>query len=80
MYIQTNSRKLRENWGAYLDHVAATGDRLLVTRHGRKLVALVSVKDLDALETVEQGREAFWEERHARQMEEMRAMREVLEG
>jgi prevent-host-death family protein len=58
MHIQTTSRTLRENWGAYIDHIAATGDRVLVTRHGREQIALVPVADLRALEDAEQ-REFF---------------------
>jgi prevent-host-death family protein len=55
MHVQTNSRKLRENWRAFLDHVTATGDRLVVTRHGRPVAAMVSMGDLHSLETAEQG-------------------------
>ncbi|GGO54682.1 prevent-host-death family protein [Roseovarius pacificus] len=53
MFIQVNSRKLRENWGAYLDHVMATGDRVMITRHGREQVALIPAADLHRLEEVE---------------------------
>ena len=53
MFIRINSRKLRENWGAYLDHVMATGDRVMITRHGREQVALIPAGDLHRLEEVE---------------------------
>ncbi len=55
MHITVSSRKLRENWGSYLDHIAATDDRLVITRHGRARVALVRLEDLKALEEAETG-------------------------
>jgi prevent-host-death family protein len=56
MHVRTSSRKLRENWRAFLDHVTATGDRLVVTRHGQPVAALVSMGDLQSLEAAEEGR------------------------
>jgi prevent-host-death family protein len=56
MHVRTSSRKLRENWRAFLDHVTATDDRLVVTRHGQPVAALVSLGDLQVLEAAEEGR------------------------
>jgi prevent-host-death family protein len=56
MHVRTSSRKLRENWRTFLDHVTATGDRLVVTRHGQPVAALVSMGDLHSLEAEEEGR------------------------
>ena len=38
------------------DHMAATGDRLIVTRHGQPVAAIVSMGDVHSLEAEEEGR------------------------
>ncbi len=80
MYIEANSIRLRENLRSYLDHMLSTGDRVLITRHGKPVAALVSPKDLNALEKVENNREIFMQNRHDAKMREFRAMKEVLDG
>ena len=79
MYIEANSSELRDKLRAYLDHVAATGDRVLITRYNGEMAALVSVRDFELLEKVENGREEFLEHRHAQQMEEFRRMKAGME-
>jgi len=56
MHVRITSRKLRENWRAFLDHMAATGDRLIVTRHGQPVAAIVSMGDVHSLEAEDEGR------------------------
>ena len=80
MYIEAQSDKLRKNLRDYIDHVMATGDRVLITRHGKEMVALVSAKDFEALEQVAKNREMFLENRHDAKMQEFRAMKAALEG
>lgn len=80
MHIDASASDMRDRLSAYLDHVAATGDRVLIRRFGRELAALVTVRDLDALEKVESGREEFLEIHHARQMRDFRRMRDMLDG
>ena len=80
MYIEAKSDKLRANLRSYIDHVIATGDRVLITRHGKEIAALVSTKDFEALETVENNREIFLENRHDAKMQEFRVMKVALEG
>ncbi len=78
MSTEANSREMRENWRGYLDHVATTGARVVITRHGQAVAALVGLRDLRALEEVEQGREAFLEARHQERMKGYRKMRRVM--
>ncbi len=47
----------------------------MVTRDGRDAFAVVSVKDLIALEEVTQNREEFLENRHQAKMREFRALK-----
>lgn len=79
MSAKVNSGELRGNWQAYLDHVTTTGARVVITRHGEPVAALVGLQDLRALEEVEQGREEFLESRHQERMKEYGRMRRMLE-
>ncbi|WP_120499320.1 type II toxin-antitoxin system Phd/YefM family antitoxin [Roseovarius sp. EL26] len=79
MSAEVNCQKLRNNWRGYLDHVASTGTRVVITRHGQAVAALVSLRDLRALEEVDQGREEFMEARHQERMKAYRRMRRVME-
>ena len=80
MSSEVNSGDVRGNWRAYLDHVTATGARVVIMRHGETVAALVGLRDLRALEEVEQGREELLEWRHQERMKEYRRMRKVMEG
>jgi prevent-host-death family protein len=44
------SDRLRDTLGGLIDRVLA-GERIVVTRHGRRVLALVGLKDLEALES-----------------------------
>ena len=46
MYIEAKSNRLRKELRAYLDHVMATSDRVLITRHGKEVAALVTMVGL----------------------------------
>lgn len=78
MYIEELSSNVRNGLCAYMDHLKATGERVLITRYGQGIAALVSVEDLKALEWVEQNREEFLEARHHAKMREFRALKEGL--
>ncbi len=78
MVIEVSSDRLRSQLSAHVDHLLATGERLILTRHGRSVAALVQMKDLAALESVEQNREVFLEQRHAERMREFRLLRDGL--
>ena len=78
MVIEVSSDRLRSQLAAHVDHLLATGERLILTRHGRSVAALVRMKDLEALEAVEQNRELFLEQRHAERMREFRMLRDGL--
>lgn len=77
MYTEAKSNLVRENLRAYLDHVSATGDRVLITRHGAEIAALVSVRDFEALEKAGNTTEAFL---RARQQQELREYRMIRGG
>jgi len=78
MVIEVSSDRLRSQLSAHVDHLLATGERLILTRHGRSVAALVRIADLAALESVEQNREIFLEQRHAERMREFRMLRDGL--
>lgn len=78
MVIEVSSDRLRSQLAAHVDHLLATGERLILMRHGRSVAALVRMKDLEALESVEQNRELFLEQRHAERMREFRMLRDGL--
>ena len=78
MFIECPLGRFRAELRPWLDHHLATADRLVLTRHGRPVAALVSIKDLDALEKVEKNREEFLEQRHAERMREYRMLKDGL--
>ncbi len=78
MFIECPLGRFRAELRPWLDHHLATSDRLVLTRHGRPVAALVSVRDLHALEEVEKNREEFLEQRHAERMREYRMLRDGL--
>lgn len=80
MHIETNSIRLRDNLRSYLDQVLASGERVLITRHGKPVAALVSPRDLEALEKAENGREALLRARQEAQMREFQALKAGLDG
>ena len=45
--------KVRRDWAETLDRVAHKGERIVVSRHGKRSVALVSAQDLELLELLE---------------------------
>ena len=78
MFATTTSAEFRSALSDHLLRVMGTGERLLITRNGRDAAALVSVRDLEALEEVERRREDMVRLRHERRMEEFRALKEGL--
>ena len=75
MFTELPITRFRAQLRPWLDHQPASGDRLVLTRHGQPIGALVSMKDFNALEEVERNREEFLEERHAERMREFRALK-----
>lgn len=49
--------KLRDNLSETINRAAFGSDPVLVTRRGRKIAAIVSIPDLDFLETMKQRRD-----------------------
>ena len=49
MFIEAKTDRLRTNLRTYLDHVVTTGDRVVISRHGQEVAALVSLRDFKAL-------------------------------
>lgn len=43
----------RENFAELIDRAAAAGERIVVTRHGEPMAALVSLGDLELIEEIE---------------------------
>lgn len=79
MYLEANSQQMRENLRGYIDNMMATGDRVLITRHGKPVAAMVSPRDPEALETVQNNREMFAQNRHEAKMRKFRTMKEMLD-
>lgn len=78
MFHNVNSREVRANFRAYLDHVMATGNRVLIYRHGKEVAALVCREDFNALEEVAGRNERLMDHRHREAMERMRVMRRQM--
>lgn len=78
MFHNVNSREVRSNFRAYLDHVMATGNRVLIYRHGKEVAALVCREDFNALEEVAGRNERLMDHRHREAMERMRVMRRQM--
>ena len=51
--IAISSTDVRAQWAEVIDRVRVGGDRVVVEKNGRRMVAVVSIKDLDALERFE---------------------------
>jgi prevent-host-death family protein len=51
--IKSNARNLRANLGEYLGKVRYGSERVTVTSHGKPVAAIVSMKDLELLERIE---------------------------
>lgn len=75
MFIEVPIGKYRSQTGAITDHHLSTGDRIVITRNGRALYALVSMADLKRLEEVDTDREEFLEARHEDRMREFRMLK-----
>ena len=78
MFHNVNSREIRANFRAYLDHVMKTGDRVLIYRHGKEVAALVCREDFNALEEAAARSPWEMERRHREAMERMRVMKERM--
>ena len=78
MPIELPVSRFRTGFSTCLNHHLVTGERIVLTRHGHEVAALVSLKDLRALENVERAREDFLEQRHAERMREFRMLKEGL--
>ncbi|WP_417726787.1 type II toxin-antitoxin system Phd/YefM family antitoxin [Roseovarius sp.] len=75
MFITANTRKFREHFRSYLDHVMTTGERVLIYRHGKEVAALVCREDFNALEDAAGRNERLMEHRHQEAMERLRVMK-----
>lgn len=78
LYTAIASLDFRNRLSQSLNHVMSTGARLLITRNGKDAAALVTVRDLDALERVERNREDLMQVRHEVMMREFRALKEEV--
>jgi len=50
--ITVSSENVRDGLGELINRVAYGGERVMVTRRGKKIVAIVSVEELELLEGV----------------------------
>ena len=50
---QYNSREARAKWAQLLQKASETKERITITRHGREMVAIVPIEDLQLLEELE---------------------------
>ena len=76
MYRTLTSAQFRSHLSHCLTHVSITGGRLLLTRNGADVAAMVSVTDLDRLEEVDNHTEEMMEARHLRMMAQWRRLKE----
>jgi prevent-host-death family protein len=51
--VEVTADEARDTLGAILDRAGFQGERLTITRHGRQLAALVSIGDLEKLESLD---------------------------
>ena len=51
--IALSSTDARAQWAEVIDRVRVGGDRVVVQKNGRRMVAVISIEDLDALERFE---------------------------
>jgi prevent-host-death family protein len=49
--VEIPSDEARQKLGDLIDRAGFRGERIVITRHGKPIVALVSVEDLDVLES-----------------------------
>ena len=80
MYAEITCLHLRDNLRQTVDRLMTTGERVMVTRHGKPVAALVSPRDLEALEEAANNRELFLRARQEAQLREFRALKEGLDG
>lgn len=80
MHTETTCHHLRDDLRRHLDRMMINGERILITRHGKPVAALVSPHDLRALETVENNRETLLRARQDAQLSEFQEMKSALEG
>lgn len=78
MFKTISAAQFRSEFSQCLTHVLMREERLLIARNGRDTAALVTVKDMDALEQVERNSERFLHAKHEAQMREWRMLREAL--
>lgn len=78
MYVEANIVPFRQDLRAYLDQLAHDGKRVLILRHNREVGALVSVRDLNALESAEANGEMLMRARQQTSLEEYMALRAAL--
>lgn len=65
--VSMSAAEVRENLAEVINRVAYGGERIMLTRHGKVLAAMVPVEDLEALEAHEdyldqQAAEEAWQE------------------
>ena len=51
--IALSSTDVRAQWAEVIDRVRMGGDRVVVRKNGKRMVAVISIEDLDALERFE---------------------------
>lgn len=49
---EVTAKHLKEHVGVLLNRVGFAGERIPITRHGKRVAALVSIKDLETLDSV----------------------------
>jgi prevent-host-death family protein len=49
--------EVRESFSTTVNRVAFGGERVVLTRHGRRVAAVVPIEDLDLLESIEDARD-----------------------
>jgi prevent-host-death family protein len=60
---KANVVEVKKNFSDFMTRVAYAGQRLIVERHGKPMMAWISIEDLKRLEQLEQGVNATREQR-----------------
>lgn len=52
-YTQATAKEIRDNFADLAGRTAYGGERIVITRHGKEFVALISIEDMRLLEELE---------------------------
>ena len=80
MYQEISISMVRTKIRQVVDEYLDDGHRLMITRNGRPVAALVSPHDLKALEKADGSRMEFHEQMQLAQLREIRWLKEGLDG